>query len=383
MTDEAADLRRWTRARTATAAVFAVHGAVGGNFASRIPTLKDGLHLSSGQLGLALVFPAVGAAAAMPLVARINHRYGSRATMRGLLTLWCASLVLPALAPGLPWLCLALFGYGAAAGMADVSMNSHGTRLEEVTGRSTMSMLHGLWSVGVLAGAGAGVLALRADLAVLPHFAAAAVVLMVIGWLSCAWLPDTRSAPQDEPPAAFAFPPRSAWLIGAVGFCAVFAEGAGSDWSGVYLRTVTGAPATVGAASYAVFAGTMAVTRLVGDRLVQRVGAVRTVRMAGALATVGCALIVIARTPPLAIAGFGLVGVGIAVVVPLAFAAAGHTGTHASQAIAGVATVTYASGLVAPAVIGAVADISSLPVSFALVTALVAVIAVAAGVLRR
>lgn len=83
-----------------------------------------------------------------------------------------------------------------------------------------------------------------------------------------------------------------------------------------------------------------------------------------------------------AIAGFALIGVGVAVVVPLCFAAAGRAGPVPSQAIAGVATVTYTSGLVAPAAIGSIAQATSLTVSFGLVTALAAGLVLGAGVLR-
>jgi MFS family permease len=154
------------------------------------------------------------------------------------------------------------------------------------------------------------------------------------------------------------------------------------DWSAVYLRDVAGASPGVAAASYTAFACTMAVSRLVGDLVVRRFGPVRTVRAGGLLATVGGVLVATAFTRVTAIAGFALIGVGIAVVVPLCFAAAGRSGPNPSQAIAGVATVTYASGLVAPAAIGAIAEASSLQTSFGLVTVLAAGLAVGAGVLR-
>ena len=91
---------------------------------------------------------------------------------------------------------------------------------------------------------------------------------------------------------------------------------------------------------------------------------------------------VVSRTPAPAIAGFALIGVGIAVVVPLCFAAAGRRGPNPSQAIAGVATVTYTSGLIAPAAIGGIAGASSLTVSFALVTVLTLGLVLGAGVVR-
>jgi hypothetical protein len=91
---------------------------------------------------------------------------------------------------------------------------------------------------------------------------------------------------------------------------------------------------------------------------------------------------VVSDRPALAMAGFALLGLGIAVVVPLCFAAAGRSGPNPSLAIAGVATITYTSGLVAPSAIGGIAQATSLVVSFCLVTVLSSGLVVFARVLR-
>ncbi|MEU1507007.1 MFS transporter [Kitasatospora sp. NPDC005748] len=371
------------RARASIALVFAVHGAVGGTFVTRIPWLQDRLDLSPGQLGLALVMPAIGSSLAMPLAGRFVHRYGGRAAVRGLLSIWCLALTLPALAPSLPLLCLFLLVYGATAGMADVAMNAQGVEVEQRLGRSIMSGLHGMWSAGGLVASAFGILAAHQDLDARLQLAVTAVVLLCLAQPVCRGLPDLRAAEEDEAPPRFALPPRSSLVIGLVGFCAVFAEGASMDWSGVYLKDVTGASATVAAASYTAFALTMAASRLAGDAAIRRLGAVRATRISGAVATTGGVLVVLADSPAPAIAGFALLGIGIAVVVPLAFAAAGRIGTNPSQAIAGVATVTYTSGLVAPAIIGALAQATSLTVSFGVVAALAFALLLSAGALRR
>jgi fucose permease len=204
----------------------------------------------------------------------------------------------------------------------------------------------------------------------------------VLGILACRYVLNLRPTEEEEAPPRFALPPKSAWLIGAVGFCAVFAEGASLDWSAVYLRDVLTTSAGVAAAATTGFALTMAVARIAGDAVVDRFGAVRTVRVSGIIATIGGLLVVLAQHPLVAVAGFGLLGLGIAVVVPLAFAAAGHTGPNPSQAIAGVATVTYASGLIAPSIIGGIAQASNLTISFVVVTVLAAGLAVFSAVLR-
>ncbi|MEU3554069.1 MFS transporter [Streptomyces fragilis] len=370
------------KARYAVATVFAVHGAVAGSFASRVPWVADHASVSAGQLGLALAMPALGASLAMPLAGRIAHVLGVRAAQRLLLAAWTLSLVLPGLAPNLLTLCLALFVYGATSGMADVVMNAIGVEVENRLDRSIMSGLHGMWSAGALLGSAGGTLAAHLEADGRLHFAVAATVLTVVGLVACSWLLDIRAAVDEEPPPRFALPPRSALLIGAIGFCAVFAEGASLDWSAVYLRDVLGSSATLAAACTTGFTLTMALARFAGDPVVDRFGAVRSVRVSGALAALGGVLVVVAPHPAVAMTGFAMLGLGIAVVVPLCFAAAGRSGPNPSQAIAGVATITYTSGLVAPGAIGALAEATSLVVSFALVTLLACGVAGLAGVLR-
>jgi predicted MFS family arabinose efflux permease len=369
------------RARVGVCVVFAVHGAVYGSFATRIPWLADRLHAGPGPLGLALIAPAVGAIAAMPLTARVIHRFRSRPTMLVLLLSWCGALLLPALAPNLVVLFVALLGFGAAAGMADVAMNAQGVVVEQRYGRSIMSGLHGLWSAGGLLASGVGVLAAQANVDARLHFAVVAVFLGAAGWWGCRRLLDVRLPGDDTP--AFARPSRAVLAIGLIGFAAVFVEGGSADWCAVYLRTITHAAPGLAAAAFTAFAFAMTAARLVGDQVVRRIGPVATVRASGLVASTGAVLVLVSRQPVPALVGFGLIGLGIAVVVPLAFAAAGTVGPNPAQAIAGIATIAYGAGLAAPGAIGGIAAASSLSVSFCLIAGLCLVLVLAAGVLRR
>src|SRR4051812_23161413 len=292
------------------------------------------------------------------------------------------ALALPSPAPNLLRLAAALFVYGATAGMANVAMNALGVEVEIRLGRSIMTGLHGMWSAGALIGSAAGTLAAHLGADARLHFALAAATLTLLGLLASGWVLDVQPAEDEEPPPRFALPPRSALLIGAVGFCAVFAEGASLDWSAVFLRDRLDSSAGLAAASTTGFMLTMALARIAGDAVVNRFGAVRTVRTGGVLAVLGGLLIVVANGPAAAMTRVALMGLGIAVVVPLCFAAAGHSGPNPSQAIAGVATITYTSGLIAPSLIGGVAQATSLVVSFVVVTVLACGLTVFAGVLR-
>jgi MFS family permease len=318
----------------------------------------------------------------MPLASRLAYRFGGRAATRVLLALWCSALALPALAPAPAWLFAAFLLYGAAAGMCDVVMNAQAVVLERHLGRSIISGLHGLWCVGSLAGGGIGALAAQAGIDARLHLGVTALVLLGLGAVAGRdLLPD--SSPAGVPaPRRFALPTRAILVIGLVGFCGTFAEGASSNWAAVYLTEVAAAGPGVAAAGYMTFMLCMAGARLVGDRVIQRLGPVTAVRAGGIVAAVGGAIVVAARTPALCIAGFALLGLGVAVIVPLVFAAAGNAGPTPGEGVAGIATITYLSGLTAPAVTGWVAGGLSYPAAFAMVTGVMVLLTLLAPVLR-
>jgi predicted MFS family arabinose efflux permease len=376
------DVQSLRRARIATSVIFAAHGAVTGTFAARVPWVADHVGLGAGGLGIALLMPGLGALLAMPLSGRLVHRFDLRVLVRVLMLFWCAALVLPSLPTNLILLCATLVAYGAAAGLADVAMNAHAVLVEERYGRSVMSGFHGWWSVGGLGGSAVAALAARAGLDARAHFAITALVLMAITVVASGWLVPHRPEPELDAPPAFALPSRLVLPIGLVGLCAVFAEGASLDWSAVYIRDLLHSPASTAAATVSIFSICMATARFGGDEVVRRLGPVTTVRIAGVLATIGALTVVLAKQTALAIAGFGLLGIGIAVVVPLVFAAAGRIGDHPGRSIAGVAGIAYGSGLIAPGVIGGIAHLSSLTVSFIVIVALTALMGLGARALR-
>jgi len=370
------------RARGATAAIFAVHGCVIGSFAARIPWIASHIGVGVGRLGVALLMPGIGALAAMPFSGRLAHRYTLRPFVTVTIVAWCVCLVLPPFASSLALLCIVLLVFGAAAGLSDMAMNAEGVLLERLYGRSVMSSFHGFWSVGVLAGSAVSAIASHGGVDARLQFAVEAVVLAAIAAAASRLLLNDPITSEGPAPPHFALPTRPVVLIGLVGLCAVIGEQAGTDWSALYIRRELGGSATIAALAVSAFAATMAAARLVGDRVIRRLGPVTTVRLSGTCAAAGAVAIVVAPGLATGLAGFALLGIGVALVVPLVFAAAGRVGPHPARSIAGVAGVAYASGLVAPGIIGGIAAASSLTASFCLVAGLVTVMGLAAGVLR-
>lgn len=366
----------------AVALVFATHGAVAGTLATSVPWIQSHYHLGPGALGLVLLCAPIGSFVAMPMAGRLAHRLGGRRTTRLLIALWCALLPGPVLAPGPGWLFVAYLLLGMAAGSSDVVMNGQAVSLERQLGRSIISGLHGLWALGSLAAAAVGILAAQQHLDARIHLLAVSALLLVLGGLAGRGLPADAPAADAPAPRRFALPTRAILAIGLVGFCGTFVEGATSNWAGVYVTKVASAGPAVATTAYTVFMLCMAGTRLIGDRFVGRVGPVAVVRIGGTVATCGGVVVVLARTPWLCMVGFALIGLGIAVIVPLVFSAAGRTEALPGEGVAGVATITYLSGLIAPAATGWVAAALSYPAAFAMLTAFAAAMALLAGVLR-
>jgi MFS family permease len=374
------------RDRIAISLVFAVHGTVAGTYAGRLPWIAAHVHAGPGVLGAAMITPTIGALLTMPMTGHIAHRFGGRTAMRLLLLLWTASLAIPAVMPNVGLLAAGLFVYGATSGVADVMMNGLAVRIEARGGRSIMSGLHGMWSVGGIVGGFCAATCAGAGISALPEFLVTAAALTAVGLAAGGLLPSDAElaggVEQEIRPPRFALPTRAVLGIGVVGFCAVFAEGSGSNWSAVYLTDVTHASAAVGAYCVTGFAATMALGRLTGDRIVRRLGPVWTVRIGGTLAVLGAVAVVAARTPWLGIAGFAAMGLGIATGVPLAIAAAGRGGGDSDAAVAGVSSITYAAGLLAGPSVGALGSAVSLAFAFAFVAVLTCGMALSAGTLR-
>ena len=132
-----------------------------------------------------------------------------------------------------------------------------------------------------------------------------------------------------------------------------------------------------------IFAGSMAAGRLSGDAVIRRTGPRLCVRICGVLGTAGCLLVAVSPNDGLALTGFLLIGIGVSVVIPLVFAAAGNSGPSPALGVAGVATISYGAGLAAPSAMGGIADVSSLRVAFAVAALLASAVAVGAGLLQR
>ena len=371
-------------ARRGVTLVFFVYGGVLATWVSRLPLIKQELGLNTAELSVALLGSPVGLILATQLASALVRRWTSATVTRWASVAACAAMTLPAFAWSLGSLACALFLLGMSLGTLDIAMNTQGVAIERGYDRPIMSGIHGSYSVGVLAGASVGALAAHFDVDPRVHFVVAAVCLAVLGILGSGPLlgaeADTGSVPDDaaaDPARRPALAHHPALIaLGVIAFCCLFAEGAVDDWSGVYLHEEQGASLGIAPLGAAACGIGMATGRFAGDAVIARLGRPGTLWRASLIAGAGMTLAVFAPAPGVAIAGYGVLGLGVATIVPIAFTMAGNTaGVAPAWAISRVTTLGYVGLFSSPPVIGLVAQATGLAAALAIPAVLLLLVA--------
>jgi predicted MFS family arabinose efflux permease len=382
-----------SRARTATQLIFLVCGLGMSSWAPMIPLAKDRLVLNDANLGLLLLLVGGGSMLMMPTSGWLVNRFGSRTVMA------CAALVLALVLPLLLILsstaamAVTLFIFGASIGTIDVAMNAHGVQVQNLLGRPIMSSLHGLFSVGGLFGSlGLGFLM---KLGLNPVYAIGSItVLMILITLTqyknlfsleTEQQAIARFSASDE--RSISGNRRFNWLhssvlyLGLLCFAIFLAEGAILDWSAVFLRDVKGVAPEFAGAGYAAFSIAMATMRLAGDKLVASLKS-KTIVVGGSLiGAAGLSLAVLSPWVFGAIAGFVLLGLGAANIVPVFFSEAGRLpGIPPTTSLPAITTIGYTGLLTGPALLGFIAQHFSLSIALGFITLLLVLVAVSYGI---
>jgi MFS family permease len=358
----------------AVAGAFMINGASFGIWAVRIPAVKEQTGLDTAGLGFALLGASIGAVLTMTFGGWLGSRFGTH-VMTPLTAIGCAVMMVFI---GASWnfasLTIALLIFGISQGTMDVSMNANGIAVEHAGAGPIMSRLHASWSIGAFCGALVSTQVAALGVPVFPEFAVAAAALAIGGLvLRFTMLPDKHA----EGGGRLRLPTGPLALLGALALFGLMAEGSATDWSGIYLQSTMNASQGVAGLAVTTFTGSMAVARLAGDRLSLRLGSARLVSGGATLAAAGLALALAVQIPAVAIVGFGMMGLGLAAVVPTLFRAAGsQPGIPAPAGIAAVSTMGYAGGLIGPPVIGTVAGIATLRGSLVIILVMLAILIV-------
>ncbi|WP_367647633.1 MFS transporter [Ruegeria arenilitoris] len=366
----------------AVAAMFILNGALFGIWASRIPAVRDRLDLTHEALGYGLLFMAAGAVCSFPITGRLTDRFGAVSLTRYIAVLYTLSLILLAFAGGFWALAAFLFVFGAFHGSMDVAMNAWAAEVEQTFDKPVMSSFHAMWSLGAGLGALSGFAAVQMQLTVMQHFLLAGGIVVGLA-LALSWVRWTSRRAVSTGGQVFALPSGALILVGFTALCGALGEGAVADWSAIFLRDVTGATESVAALGYAVFSVAMVAFRLAGGVVIMRFGPVATARFGGVCAALGVFCVVSAGEAGLALAGFAMMGIGYAVIMPLAFSrAASDPNVPPGQAIASVATLGYGGLLIGPPLIGFLAEMFTLRIAFAALLPLAVFIVLLSGALR-
>jgi predicted MFS family arabinose efflux permease len=350
--------------------LFFTAGWVFASWGVHVPTVKEKFGLNDAQLSIALFAVAGGSIASMPVVGKWAARVGTRTacTVGGIGACLITSLIL--LVPWY-WPVVALLAlYGGLGAALDVSMNTEAADVEAATGRPIVSSLHGMFSVGGLAGAAAGGLALSSGMRPDVHFALASAVGALIIVASRPFL-----LPHVQPPSIDAADRarqrhlrRGLFALGVLALVALIAEGAMYDWSTVYMRDVVHASTGVASAAYAAFSGGMALGRFSGDFVRSHVDDARLMVGSGIFAAAGMLLGLLVPSPLVALLGFALMGLGLSNMMPVMFLAAARVpGLRAAEGVAGVAAIAYVGLLIGPVLIGMTAHATTLPIGMSVV----------------
>ncbi|HIE5440516.1 MFS transporter [Serratia sp. B1] len=363
LTGEAAENHR---RQIATRAIFFLAGLGMAAWAPLIPFVKARLGIDDGALGLLLFCLAAGSMAIMPFAGYLIAKLGCRAVLLGAGALLCVDLPLLALLDESLLMGAALGVFGAVNGIMDVAMNSQAIIVERESGQAKMSGFHGFYSLGGIAGAGGVSLLLLAGLAPaqaigLIALLIAILLLIVAGDL----LAHGGIGERRRGGARWALAHGKILFIALLCFFVFLTEGAMLDWSALFLHAERGVAKSQAGIGFTLYAVAVACGRLYGDRLIGAIGRFRTLLLGSLCAAAGVLLTV---TVPLASAAFGglmLAGLGIANIVPILFNAVGNQKqVPPGQAFPAVTLVGYLGLLTGPALIGFIANYTSLALAF-------------------
>ena len=364
------------------ALLFLTNGAVPANLVPLFPSIKSGLGLSNAEFGFAIAAGPIGALSSGLFAGMLIRRFrSSRVAVAGMIAASGCAL-LAGIAPTWALLASALFLLGAMDSVADVAQNSHGLRVQRRYGRSILNSFHAIWSIGAVLGALMGGAAAGLGIPVAVHLSISAAIFATVNLIGYRFLLAGPEPVQVQTPGGAAAAPGgggggttirwATWAtllaLGLIAVCGSIVEDSGGTWSAVYLSGSLGAGAAVAAFGFVALAGMQFVGRIVGDRLVDRFGQRTVARTGGAITAVGMGLALAFPSIPGTVIGFGAAGFGIATLVPSAMHAADELpGFRAGTGLTLLSWMMRLGFLLAPPVVGLIADATSLRVALLIV----------------
>jgi predicted MFS family arabinose efflux permease len=363
--------------RLATRLAFFVAGFAVSCWAPLVPYAKDRLAVDERMLGILLLCLGIGSLLAMFFTGMLSARFGTRPVILASCLGLCVTL--PFLATtGTPFtLGFTLLFFGASLGSLDVAVNIHAVEVERDAGQPLMSGFHAQYSLGGVAGALFVTALLSAGLGPFACVLIASALMFAMMWVASPRLLRTKAA-DGEP--HFALPRGVVLIIAMLAAISFLAEGSILDWSALLITGKGLVEVEQGGIGFVLFSIAMTVMRFCGDALTARIGDRPTLVWGGLVAMGGFAVLLLAPVAAIAMAGFVMIGLGAANIVPVLFRRAGSQKVMPpGLAIAAITTMGYAGILLGPAAIGFVADHVGLTMAFWMIPALLVLVPLCAA----
>ncbi len=340
-------------------AAFAVYAFALGQIFPRLPDIKSAMGIEEGALGLALTGISVGTITSLTLSTPLVTRMGHRAALLGLIPAMALFFAIAGFATGPLAFFIMLIPAGLAVGAIEIIINVEADRVEAGMDRRIMNRAHAFWSLGFFAAGayGAGMLALgvSAQAQLLMTFP----LILILVWLSLSAFQPARIRATDsaDQPPVIAKPTFAIMVLVGITLSSMLLEGASIDWTAIYMTSVFDTAPVLGGIGVATAALSQGIVRYFGDRFVDRYAPVRVARGMQLLMAVGVITVFFAPSPAIALVGFAFIGAGNGMMFPLAMsAAAQRTDRPASINVAALAQFSFVTFLLAPPLLGYIAE---------------------------
>lgn len=365
----------------ATKAGFFLTGLGLAVWAPLVPYVHARIPMSETTFGLLLLSIGLGSLCCMPLTAVVTGRFGIRNTVLAAALLLAVALCGIIFVSQLWLMTFVLFAFGGSMGVLDIALNVQGLGIEARAGRSMMASFHGMYSLGTISGALLVTLLLMAGVSPIISPLLAVAIILLLCWWSWPGLLQRKTLSQS---GSKHWPNLAIVMVGLMCFIVYLAEGAILDWSALFLVDYRGLQASSGGLGYAAFALMITLGRFLGDGLTARLGRMRMIGLGGLLAAGGLLLSLATQHWLLTLLGYGLCGLGCANVSPLLISSLNHQ-THMPPhlAVTAATTIGFAGVLAGPAMMGMVAQYSSLAHAFGMVACGLLLVALASPGFRK
>jgi MFS family permease len=358
------------RIRITVALFYFSLGLMFATWASRIPDIKTSLHLNDALFGTILFALPAAQFMMMTFSGKLVTRFGSKRVALIALPLYSICLSNIGLVREGWQLAIALFFFGLAGNLCNISINTQGVTAERLYQRPIMASFHGGWSLAGFTGALIGLTMINLKIPPYWHFVTVILIVWTIILLNHKHLVKGKPAvnPFEPKRKFFNSPDKELVQLGVIGFCSMASEGMMFDWSGIYFKDVVRVPPSLVILGYTSFMIMMASGRFMADYVTSKIGRKRLLQICGIMISTGLYTAVIFPYLVPSTIAFMLVGLGVSSIVPSVYSAAGkHTRVPPGIALATVASVSFLGFLMGPPMIGYISQAAGLRYSFAVI----------------